>query len=300
MILLSKKNSNRPDSRDELDIDRLIRSIRSAESEAEAPQPPSPPAHPVPVETESPPQPEQLPVVHPPEERQPMTRSERDDLDPSVQQMRRQIQAMMAGWDAPGEPAGQEAPPPAPSQEPVSAPPARETVAWHIPELHLPQAERLPVEVPQDTERSDWSFSEAPSELDPAEQEPRSGRKPLFSLPFHRKPKKEAPGPILPELDTLPEQPLDKPEPAAVPGSEPLTVPPEEAPPVPSIEPVPEAPAPPPPVPEAERQAFAAGQVITLNLRRGMPEQPTARQAPSIFDQDEDDELEWIDRKSVV
>ena len=285
---MSNENNSRPAGRDELDIDRLIRSIRSTEPEPEQPEP----RKSAPIRKEPVPAPkastaqgaeeEELPL-HLAQPERPLTRQEREDRDPGIQQMRSQIQSIMAAWgDQPeaSAPVSVQAPEPAPRRE------QERTSEWKIPEIVLP---------PVEEEEMDWqAYGPEDQKPEPEPELPQPGR--------HRRPRtglssllqmrrKERTAPAERELPLSEPQPLTETEPAAEPES--IQVP--ETPPEqshwaaePAEDPV-DLPQP-EQAGERERQAFAQGQVITLRLHRSAPEQ--SQEEHRIFDQEEDDALE--------
>ncbi len=286
---MSNENNSRPAGRDELDIDRLIRSIRSTEQQPEQPalqRSAQTRQESAPVsgegETGSVQQTE-APAIHLAQPERPLTRQEREDRDPGIQQMRSQIQSIMAAWgDQPeaSAPVSVQAPEPAPRRE------QERTSEWKIPEIVLP---------PVEEEEVDWqAYGPEDQKPEPEPELPQPGR--------HRRPRtglssllqmrrKERTAPAERELPLSEPQPLTETEPAAEPES--IQVP--ETPPEqshwaaePAEDPV-DLPQP-EQAGERERQAFAQGQVITLRLHRSAPEQ--SPEEHRIFDQEEDDALE--------
>ena len=286
---MSNENNSRPAGRDELDIDRLIRSIRSTEQQPEQPalqRSAQTRQESAPVsgegETGSVQQTE-APAIHLAQPERPLTRQEREDRDPGIQQMRSQIQSIMAAWgDQPeaSAPVSVQALEPAPRRE------QERTSEWKIPEIVLP---------PVEEEEVDWqAYGPEDQKPEPEPELPQPGR--------HRRPRtglssllqmrrKERTAPAERELPLSEPQPLTETEPAA--EQESIQVP--ETPPEQShwaAEPAEDPDDLPQPeqAGERERQAFAQGQVITLRLHRSAPEQ--SQEEHRIFDQEEDAALE--------
>ena len=276
---MSNENNSRPAGRDELDIDRLIRSIRSTEQQPEQPalqRSAQTRQESAPVsgegETGSVQQTE-APAIHLAQPERPLTRQEREDRDPGIQQMRSQIQSIMAAWgDQPeaSAPVSVQAPEPAPRRE------QERTSEWKIPEIVLPPVEEEPnrkTELPKDWQKA----PEGEPEEEPRQRRQRpSLNERLAFLRNRREERQEAAPPVetsQPEPEPSeaagrpePEQPRREPEETDAALSQP-----EQA-------------------GERERQAFAQGQVITLRLHRSAPEQ--SPEEHRIFDQEEDDALE--------
>ncbi|MGM9536947.1 MAG: hypothetical protein ACI3VN_01305 [Candidatus Onthomonas sp.] len=276
---MSNENNSRPASRDELDIDRLIRSIRTAQADSEPEQ--SVFRKPAPSEAEpaaaSGGTTEETPVLHLTQPERPLTRQEREDRDPNVQQMRSQIQSIMAAWgNQPEEvaPVSVQMPEPVPEQEPEQA------ADWKIPEIVLPPVEEEPerkADVPE-------TWRKAP------EEEPKRHRPSLNErLAFLRIRQEEEPERLKLE-ETWRQTPEEVPEPAEPPENPEKLQQPEQSRREAEDARVLTDLTQPDRVREAERQAFAQGQVVTLRLQRSVPEQAPAEHR--IFDQEEDAALE--------
>lgn len=270
---MSNENNSRLTGRDELDIDSLIRSIRSPETEPEQPaqQPvsqqaiPKQPVTSQPVDRRQPAQPSAPAEPEPLQLDQPhfaLTREEREDWDPNVQQMRSQLQSVMAAWGEPSEETGR-----MPVESSVPEPQIVGQAEMERAEpVTAPSAPVAAVEEPTTVLRGKAAH--------PEERHPSSR---LLSL-FRRKqsvPAKDTGGQVLPESEVpqeLERHPGRTPEPAGLVEQLPPDFPQPE------------------PVGEQERQAFEQGQVITLRLHRVVEnEAPTERQ---IFNQEEDIALE--------
>ncbi|MGM9593099.1 MAG: hypothetical protein ACI3U8_01980 [Candidatus Onthomonas sp.] len=284
---MSNENNSRPAGRDELDIERLIRSIRSTEQEPEQPD----------LQTSAPARQESAPVpgedetqsVQPAEEQpirlaqpeRPLTCQEGEDPETGIQQMRSQIQAVMADW---GNQPEEQAPVSIQAPEPVSGREQERTSDWKISQIVLP---------PVEEEDVDWQ-AYGPEDQQPEPEPPQPERHRWFRTglsSLFRMPKKEKPAPAEREMPMGEPKLLTEAEPAAEPES--IQVP----------ETLPEQPQwtaesagelsdlyQPEQDGERERQAFAQGQVITLRLHRSAPEQ--SPEEHRIFDQEEDAALE--------
>lgn len=283
----NNKRGVKPVSRDELDIDSLIRNLRTEEPVKPDPQPEQVPERPRPAVQKSA---AQEPPVQEPGRSVPETPPARrkEEEEPGVREMQAQIQALMAGWNtseqekaAPVNPVRlHEAPAVSREEAPELGPPAEEKLdlPWDLASIRFPiQAKtELPVIPEQAAEQ------EAPEETPEKSRRGSGSLLYLPSLSYQKGARSKRPEPE----ETVPVF-QQEPEPVHNAAPEELVLEPTVRVPVieeQMIEPrQPEEPEQ-PTAEQRQREAFESGQVVTLRLRRHEPEKAVPAAPAAAFE----------------